>query len=123
MSYRVILPISILLFIGVIFLYLFWSTLSEPQHIQKKRKAFEYPPPILWNEIEYSISKGTIWKVIATDIKTKETIWERQIYTIKYDNNLEKDIQDVYINKLEIRDNNLIIYREDGKIYSTPLEK
>ncbi len=40
--------------------------------------------------------------ILVRDVKTKEPLWAFQVYETKYDLELEKDVQDVFITKMEI---------------------
>ena len=51
-------------------------------------------------------------RVIAFDKNTEKLIWETIVYTVNYDPAEEKDVQDVYITKLSIENDKLIVIDE-----------
>lgn len=75
--------------------------------------------------IEYSapLHIEDIGCVVATWQKTKRVIWRKQVYVIKheYKRGLEPDVQDVYISKLRLLDNRLLITNEYGDEYELDL--
>lgn len=46
--------------------------------------------------------------------KSGKLLWRVQVYEIKYDEKLEKDVQDNFINALQIKDRNLFVQTEHG---------
>lgn len=46
--------------------------------------------------------------------KSGKLLWRVQVYEIKYDEKLEKDVQDNFINALQIKDANLFVETEHG---------
>ena len=53
--------------------------------------------------------------------KSGELIWSRQIYTVKYDPDLEGDVQDVFIKSITVQGNHLIITNERNSKYQLNL--
>jgi len=47
--------------------------------------------------------------------------WRRQIYVIKYQSGLERDIQDIFITNLRLTENQLIVSNESNSEYSLDL--
>ncbi len=50
--------------------------------------------------------------VQAWDAKTEKVLWDRMVYRIIYDPRMEKDVQDVFITKILIVGNNLLVTNE-----------
>lgn len=46
--------------------------------------------------------------------KSGKLLWHVQVYEINYDEKLEKDVQDDFINALQIKDGNLYVQTEHG---------
>lgn len=72
-----------------------------------------YPPevkPISKDGIIYSASGED--SILATDKKTGEQIWKRQIYVVKHVPGLEPDVQACFITRISLSDNKLIITNE-----------
>ena len=58
--------------------------------------------------------KCPIGCVEAWSIKSGKLLWRVQVYEIKYDQKLEKDVQDNFITALRIKDRNLFVENEHG---------
>lgn len=52
--------------------------------------------------------------VEAWNVKSGKLLWHVQVYEIKYDEKLEKDVQDNFINSLQIKKGNLFVETEHG---------
>ncbi len=76
--------------------------------------------PVIYNHIKYIAPHWGIFNkrpqnggyIEAWDLKTGKLLWELKLYTIEYDKNLEQDVQDIFITKIEINGNSLIIWNE-----------
>ncbi|WP_339886895.1 hypothetical protein [uncultured Flavobacterium sp.] len=84
-----------------------------------KRSVPKKVLPIVIENVKYS---STMNEIIATDTLTKALLWKKEIYKITYDEKLERDIQDVFIDSISSKDNLLIIRNEDNDVYSLNLE-
>ena len=78
--------------------------------------------PITSGQIEYRAPHKQMGCVEAWDTKRKGIIWRRQIYVVKYSLSLERDVQDVYITKTELKGNNLIVKNERESEYVLNLD-
>jgi hypothetical protein len=76
---------------------------------------------VLHNGKEYSINHSKIGTILVRDKDSKK---EKivTVYTIDYDPNLEKDVQDVFIKSIKIYNNYLLIQNESDSIYKMDLE-
>jgi hypothetical protein len=76
---------------------------------------------VLHNGKEYSINHSKIGTVLVREKNSKK---EKivTVYTIDYDPNLEKDIQDVFIKSIKIYNQSLLIQNERGVLYEMNLE-
>ena len=82
--------------------------------------------PVTVGNIEYSAPhrNGTHRKMgllEARDLKSGKLIWSRQIYAVKYDPDLEGDVQDVFIKSITAEGNHLIITNERNSKYQLDL--
>ena len=82
--------------------------------------------PVTVGNIEYSAPhrNGTqkqMGFIEARDLKSGKIIWSRQIYAVKYDPDLEGDIQDVFIKRITVEGNSLIITNERNSKYQLDL--
>jgi hypothetical protein len=60
--------------------------------------------------------------VEARNRKTGKLLWQVEVYQIKYDPNLEGDVQDIYISSLAIERDKLIVKDEVGTKFSVDLK-
>jgi hypothetical protein len=60
--------------------------------------------------------------VQAWDLSKGTLLWEKQLYKIKYDQNLELDVQDVYIKSMSIENGKLVVRNEKEAIFSLDLQ-
>ena len=82
--------------------------------------------PLTVGNIEYSAPhrNGThkqMGFIEARAPKSGELIWSRQIYAVKYDPDLEGDVQDVFIKSITVEGNSLIITNERNSKYQLDL--
>jgi hypothetical protein len=93
---------------------------------EAKRGAPMEVLPVKVGNIEYSAPhrNGThkqMGFIEARDLKSGKLIWSRQIYAVKYDPDLEGDVQDVFIKSITVEGNNLIITNERNSKYQLDL--
>ena len=105
----------------LIFFLLLATLLAEA-----KRGAPAEVLPVKVENIEYSAPhrNGTqkqMGFIEARDLKSGKIIWSRQIYTVKYDPELEGDVQDVFIKSITVEGNYLIITNERNSKYQLDL--
>ena len=94
---------------------------------EAKRGAPAEVLPVTVGNIEYLAPhrNGThkqMGFIEARDLKSGKLIWSRQIYSVKYDPDLEGDVQDVYIKNLKVKGNSLIITNERKSEYQLNLK-
>jgi outer membrane protein assembly factor BamB len=87
-----------------------WAKRSEPKKVN----------PVIHGGVKYVAPNvnGREGKVEALDQKTGEKLWDKVIYTVKIDPNLEEDVQWVFITALSIRDGKLLVTNEKGDQYT-----
>jgi len=106
--------------------YLISSLLLATLLAEAKRGAPAEVLPVTVGNIEYSAPhrNGTHRKMgllEARDLKSGKLIWSRQIYAVKYDPDLEGDVQDVFIKSINVEGNSLIITNERNSKYQLDL--
>lgn len=89
----------------------------------QKRRAPKEVKPVINGGIKYSAPISEIGYIVAQDVKTNSIIWKKQIYQVNYDKNLELDVQDVFIDLLNLKEHSLIIHTENNKTYYLDLIK
>ena len=77
--------------------------------------------PIRSGDIEYRAPTNQMGSVEAWDTKRNLLIWRRQIYVVKYDTQLETDVQDVFINAIKLTPKTLKIVNERKSEYDLDL--
>jgi hypothetical protein len=60
--------------------------------------------------------------VEARDEKTDQLLWTTKVYSVAYDSNLETDVQDVFITKLEVANGKLFVTNESNQKYQVDLK-
>ena len=93
---------------------------------EAKRGAPTEVLPVTVGNIKYSAPhrNGThkqMGFIEARDLKSGKLIWSRQIYAVKYDPDLEGDVQDVFIKSITVEGNHLIITNERNSKYQLDL--
>ena len=106
--------------------YLISSLLLATLLAEAKRRAPAEVLPVTVGNIEYSAPhrKGThkqMGFIEARELKGGKLIWSRQIYAVKYDPDLEGDVQDVFIKSITVQGNHLIITNERNSKYQLDL--
>lgn len=86
-----------------------------------KRSAPVEVKPVLAAEVEYRVPHDKMGCVEAWDVRTKLMIWRKQVYVVKYDVDLERDVQDVFITAVEVQKGKLLIKNERQSEYELDL--
>lgn len=90
--------------------------LANPVHA--KRLPPKPVPPVVAEGVEYTVPHDVLMGlVVATDIKTRTVLWQRQIYTVRSNPDIEHDVQACYITSLAARSGKLTIKNERGYVY------
>jgi len=98
-----------------------------------KRGAPPEAAPVVANGIRYqaahdryaanNIPTGLRAYVEAWDVKSKKLLWKVKVYEIVYDQNLETDVQDIYLESLKLDGKRLIATTERKKAYRVDIER
>ena len=95
------------------------STYDDSSSISAKRSAPKEVVPIVVNAIRYS---ATMNEIIATDTLTNNVLWKKEVYSVVYEESLERDVQEIYIDSLFFRDGSLGIRNEVKQFYFLNLD-
>jgi hypothetical protein len=99
----------------------------SPEQGAPRMMASRIPParvkPIDIDGIRYEAVWGRMGLFRASEIKTGKTLWELNLYSYKYDDRLETDVQDVFVaamtkesdSAILVRDERAMVYRVDLK--------
>ena len=90
--------------------------------VHAKRAAPAKVPPVTVGKIEYRVPTSQMGCVEAWDTGSDEMIWRRQIYVVKYIVGLERDVQDVFIMALGLKDRTLVVSKERKSEYEMDLD-
>ena len=89
--------------------------------ISLKRLAPKEVKSVILNNIKYTAPTDKMGFIVAKNAQTDSVLWQKRIYKIDYNNNLEIDVQDDFIDSLQIRSDSLIIHTEHKKRFSLKL--
>ena len=94
-----------------------------PHLASAKRIASASVEPVVYEGIRYVAPNddGRRGYIEARDMKTNKKLWELTVFTNRIDPKLEPDVQWVFINKLTIRDEMLMVTSERGATYQVDL--
>ena len=90
--------------------------------IAAKRSAPAPVAPVVTNGIRYSAPSDAMAFVVAADAGTSKELWRARIYEVRVDPNLERDVQEVFIVSLAVKDGFLLIANERGEKYALDLQ-
>jgi hypothetical protein len=98
---------------------------------EAKRSGPKDVPPVTVEGVKYSAphwgkASGKTQNggyIQANSVETGKLLWELRVYEIKYDPNLEGDVQDVFITSLKLVDGNLEVVNERGDAFLVDLAK
>ena len=87
-----------------------------------KRAAPSPVAPVLFKGVQYSAPPEAMGFVVATGISSGKELWRVRIYEVRVDPKLERDVQDVFITALTLKDDTLIVTNERGEKYALDLK-
>ena len=96
-----------------------------------KRSAPKDVPPVTFQGVRYSAPNSRMAEgkkqnggyIQAVSLQTGKLLWELRIYEVKYDAELESDVQDVFITSLKLVKGNLEIVSEAGDKFVVDLAR
>jgi len=100
-----------------VFIVTFLISASSFAQLSQKRVAPKEVKPVIIKNIKYSAPTSEMGFVVARDLKTDTIIWKKQVYKVRYNKDLEQDVQDVFIDSLTLLGNYLIIHTENNRNY------
>lgn len=90
--------------------------------LEAKRIAPPTVSPVSYQGIVYSAPVTSMGVVEAKNEKDQTILWSKSIYTVKYEEGLETDVQDVFITKLAVKNNMLLVTNEKNKQFEVDLK-
>jgi hypothetical protein len=89
-----------------------------------KRPAPKDVPPVIAGDIKYTAPpRNGGGYVEARDVRSGKLLWELRVYEIKVDQDLERDVQDIFITSLKVADGKLQVVNEKGDKFVVDLSK
>ena len=93
---------------------------------EAKRAVPSKVMPVQVGSIEYSAPHGKLQNqmgcIEARKVGSGKLLWIRQVCVVKYDPDLEGDVQDAYIKNIKVKGNSLIITNERNSEYQLNLK-
>lgn len=98
---------------------------ESPRRMEPKKV-----PPLVWHGVRYEVVlrahlrgfKQSGGVIAAIDEKTGKEKWIAQVYQTHYDSDEEKDVQNVYVTRLEAGAKGIIVTNERGERYIVDLD-
>ena len=87
-----------------------------------KRAPAPEVPAVTYHGVNYLATYAHGGVIEAYSVKTKNMLWRKKIYDITYQPQLEKDIQDVFITQMHVKEGRLIIKDEKNHTYALNLK-
>lgn len=87
-----------------------------------KRGAPKPVPAIKVGDIAYQVDHSHMGTVEAWDLKANKMIWRHAIYTVKYIEKMETDVQDVFITETDKSGDVIKVKNERGSEYELDLK-
>jgi hypothetical protein len=105
------------------------SICASPNEYKFKRSPPKKVRPVVHKGIKYTaphfvLSNGEAIAggyIEAFDAKTNKELWRIKVYETKYNPQLERDVQDVFISSLAIKKNMLVVVNERHERYEIDL--
>jgi hypothetical protein len=105
-------------FLFILSMLFSFCTIAQTTH---KRIAPPIVKPVTYGDLILTAPSGKMGYIVATDSSGNEE-WSVRIYKVHYDVFIEKDVQNTYINDIELRGDNLLIRDEDNRHYILDLK-
>lgn len=101
---------------------LFLSLYSFAQISNAKRAVPKEVTPVLFGLVKYTAPTNSMGYIVATDVLTNKTIWSKKIYQVIEDMELERDVQDIFIDSIYLKKDKLYIHNEARRVYTIDLK-
>src|SRR3569623_882229 len=110
-------------------LFVALALLTWREAAEAKRAAPHPVPPVVLDGVRYTAPPWGIYHdkrrsggyVEAWDVKTQKMLWDRIVYRVEYDPNLEPDVQDDFITQLRVEQGHLIALTEHAERFDMDL--
>ncbi|TCJ13443.1 hypothetical protein EZJ19_10355 [Parasulfuritortus cantonensis] len=100
------------------------ASAPEGPRMMASRIAPARVTPIDVNGIRYEAVWGALGLFRATEVKTGKVLWELTLYHYRYDDRLERDVQDVFVSAMAKESpSTILVTDERATVYRVDLEK
>ena len=98
---------------------------------QAKRQAPQEIKPLIRNGVEYTAPHFAAFTegmkhnggyIEAKSIRTKKRMWLKEIYPVVYDQAVESDVQDIFIQSMQLKGKKLILKDDYGRVYKIAIK-
>ena len=94
---------------------------KKPSNISAKRAVPNAVTPVVVGKVRFSAPYSLMGHIVADDIETGNKLWDKQIYQVKYKEQLERDVQDVFIDSIVVKCDYLYIHNELDQTFKMSL--
>jgi hypothetical protein len=101
-------------------LSILFSFCSIAQSAQKRAEPAKVKP-VVYGQLTLTAPTNKMGYIVAYDSSGKEA-WNIRIYKVHYNVFIEKDVQGVYINNIQLRKDNLLIRNDTDEDYLLDLK-
>lgn len=105
-----------------VFIFIFF-TLMANNNVQAKIAAPKDVEPLVYEDIKFTAPHEHYGFIEAWNNNTGEKLWELQVYKKNINPILEEDVQWVFITKLEMENNRLIVINSKSEKYLVDIEQ
>ncbi len=103
-------------FVGFVALAWLW-----PATACAKRAPPKPVPPVVHDGVEYRAPLERMGFVEAVDASSGRKLWETRVYSVFINPFMERDVQDVFITTLKVKNGRLLVSNEAGKTFRVDL--
>lgn len=92
------------------------------EFVEAKRVPPRKVDLFVFNDIKFIVPEHKMGYVEAWDIKTQKKLWETKVYEVYIDPGIEPDVQWIYITKIFVMNNKLLVVNEARNIFELDIK-
>ena len=92
------------------------------EFVEAKRVPSPKVDPLIFNDVKFIVPVHKMGYVEAWDIKTGQKLWATKVYEVNIDPETEPDVQWIFITKIFIKNNKLIVVNEARNIFELDIK-
>lgn len=108
----------------VLLVFSFWlGGIAIQPAVWGKRVSPSKVSPVVFRSIKFVAPNDPqkLGVVEGWDVFTQKKVWETKVYDVTIDPSMEVDVQWVFVSKLEIKNNQLVVTNEKGQQFTVPI--